>query len=96
MTKEERELIMKALLKRASGYTAHECVEEYGAGEDGSAVFIKRRETEKDVPGDVGAAKLLLELDARQEDGYAAYSDEKLALLCRELAERLGDVINDK
>ena len=48
------------------------------------------------MPGDVGAAKLLLELDARHEDGYAAYSDEKLALLCRELAARLGDVINDK
>lgn len=94
MTDKERESIMKALLKRASGYTAHECVEEYGAGEGGEAVFIKRRETEKDVPGDVAAARLLLELDGQGSDGYSAYSDEKLVELCRDLASRLGDILN--
>ena len=95
MTDKERECVMKALLKRASGYTARECVEEYGAGDGGEEVFLKRRETEKDVPGDVAAARLLFELDGQKSDGYSAYSDEKLAALCRELAARLGDVIGE-
>ena len=41
--------------------------------EDGELKLVKRKETLKDVPPDLKAAKLLLE-----EDDYSSFTDEEL------------------
>ncbi len=65
--------IKEAILKVALGYSLEEVTEEYDA-KDGELRLVKRKETKKDVPPDLKAAKLLM------EDGadLARLSDEEL------------------
>ena len=65
--------IRDAIVRRALGYESDEIVEEYGFSE-GEAVLVKRKVTKKQVPPDIGAAKML-----REEKPLRAYSDEELA-----------------
>ena len=67
--------LIKAVRKRAVGYTSEECVEEY-AVVDGELQLSKRKVTQKDVPPDCGAVKLLLELIPA--DPYAQMSEKQL------------------
>jgi hypothetical protein len=67
--------LIKAVRKRAVGYTSEECVEEY-AVIDGELQLSKRKVTQKDVPPDCGAVKLLLELIPA--DPYAQMSEKQL------------------
>lgn len=64
--------VKEAVLKVALGYSLKEVTEEYGV-EDGELKLVKRKETLKDVPPDLKAAKLLLE-----EDDYSSFTDEEL------------------
>ncbi len=64
--------IREALLKVALGYRIEEVTEEYDA-KDGELRLVKRKETKKDVPPDLKAAKLLFE-----EQDYSSLSDEEL------------------
>lgn len=64
--------VKEAVLKVALGYSLKEVTEEYDV-EDGELKLVKRKETLKDVPPDLKAAKLLLE-----EDDYSSFTDEEL------------------
>ncbi len=56
----EEEKIRDAVLKVALGFRVEEVTEEYGV-ENGELRLVKRKETRKDVPPDLRAAKLLME-----------------------------------
>ena len=67
--------VKQALVKRALGYDAEETVEEYASeGED--VKLVRKKITKKNVPPDVSAAKLLLEMEGTED--LAAMSDEQL------------------
>lgn len=56
----------EALYKRAVGYEAQEVTEEY-VGEDGGVKLVKRKVVSKNVPPDVSAVKLIVELSSETE-----------------------------
>ncbi len=64
--------IKEAIMKVALGYRIEEVTEEYDA-KDGELRLVKRKETRKDVPPDLKAAKLLFE-----EQDLSSLSDEEL------------------
>lgn len=64
--------IKEAILKVALGYSLEEVTEEYDV-KDGALRLVKRKETKKDVPPDLKAARLLYE-----EKDLSALSDEEL------------------
>ena len=66
------EIIRKAIMKVALGYSVEEVTEEYGV-EDGELKLIKRKETKKDVPPDLKAVKLLMD-----EKDWSVLTDEEL------------------
>ena len=71
--------INKALLKRALGYTAKEVVEEYSFLEDEGAKLTKRKITKKNVPADISAVKILLEiLNEKNSYDFSNMTDEEL------------------
>ena len=86
------EAIWKAIRKVALGYSVAEVTEEYGVL-DGEMKLLKRKETTKDIPPDLKAAKLLM------QDGYADLSDEELAEERKKLLallEESGEAVEKK
>lgn len=77
--------VKEAVLKVALGYSLKEVTEEYGV-EDGELKLVKRKETLKDVPPDLKAAKLLLE-----EDDYTAFTNEELEAEKKRLLKQLKE-----
>ncbi|MBR7186179.1 MAG: hypothetical protein IKD43_01655 [Clostridia bacterium] len=75
--------IKEAILKVALGYSLEEVTEEYDA-KDGELRLVKRKETKKDIPPDLKAAKLLID-----ERDYSALSDEQLEEEKRRLIKEL-------
>ena len=73
---EEGRKLLRALRKKALGYTARERVSEYVV-EDGKAVEVKRRVHCKHVPGDLAALRVLMERQEKRED-LAGYSEQEL------------------
>ncbi len=65
--------IKEAILKVALGYSLEEVTEEYDA-KDGELRLVKRKETKKDIPPDLKAAKLLFDGGS----DYASLTDEQL------------------
>lgn len=74
---ENKEKIKKALLKRATGYTHNEVVEEYVCLEDGEVKLAKRKVTKKFVPPDIPAVKLLMQEFDKTLD-FSALTDGEL------------------
>ena len=71
--------VEKMLLKKALGYVVNEVVEEYAEDkEEGGLKLTKRKVTKKHVPPDIQAGKILLELNRREENDWASFSDEQL------------------
>ena len=70
------EQIVKALLKKAIGYTYDEVQEEYTIDENGDSVLVKRKIVKKYQPPDSIALKTYLELGL--EKSYEEMSDEEL------------------
>ena len=71
----EKEII-NAVTRKATGYVTEECVDEMAlVGEEMRTV--KRKITRKEVPADVSAVKLLIDLK-EDEDDLATMSDEEL------------------
>ena len=64
--------LREAIMKVALGYRIEEVTEEYDA-KDGELRLVKRKETKKDVPPDLKAAKLLID-----EHDLSSLSDEEL------------------
>lgn len=79
-----------ALIKKATGYVAEECVEEFLPDKDsGEMKIVKRKITTKQVPPDLTAVKLLCDITGEKPFDFSAMCDEEL------LAEkqRLCDLI---
>ena len=70
------EQIVKALLKKAIGYTYDEVQEEYTITEDGESVLTKKKIVKKYCPPDSTALKTYLELSP--EKSYENMTDEEL------------------
>lgn len=83
------EELVKALLKKATGYNYDEITEEYVVDESGQAVLTKKKVTTKYYPPDSGALKTYLELVG--ESAIEDMTDEELqkekARLLKQLAE---------
>ena len=77
--------IKEAILKVALGYSLEEVTEEYDM-KDGEMRLIKRKETKKDIPPDLKAAKLLID-----ERDYSTLSDEELEAEKQRLLKQLKD-----
>lgn len=86
--------VKSALKKRAFGYDSTEVTEEYTEGEDGSVRLIKRKVVSKNVPPDVSAVKLLLEIDGTGDD-ITLLSDEELEKEKLRLIKILKEKEND-
>ena len=69
--------LKKALEKRAFGYDATEVTEEYQDDGEGGVKLTKRKVVKKNVPPDVSAAKLLIEIDGDKGD-LSKLTDEEL------------------
>ncbi len=76
-TKSEFERSLKALRKKALGYTAQEVIEEY-ATVDGEMSLVKKKVTTKDVPPDLSAIKAYLEM-SESSDLSSMSLDELIA-----------------
>ncbi len=68
--------IMNALFKKAVGYTASETVTEYSV-EDENLRQCKKKVTEKHIPPDITALKVLLAVNG-EGGGIASMTDEEL------------------
>lgn len=73
---DEEQRLLRALRKRALGYTVRERISEYVI-EDRKAVEVKRRVHCKHVPGDLAALRVLMERQEKRED-LAGYSEQEL------------------
>ncbi len=72
------EALRKLLLKAAKGYKIAEVTVEY-AEVNGRMQITKRKETKKDVPGDLKALQMLLENEKTEGlQGAGGLSDEEL------------------
>lgn len=94
MDNKEVESVKIALEKRALGYDSTEVTEEYSDDGSGGVRMLKRKVVQKNVPPDVSALKLLLELSENKvcvED----MSDEELEREKRRLIKILMEEEND-
>ena len=82
MREENMDAITAAIGKKAIGYETNETVDEY-ALVDGVLTLVKRRVSVKEVPPDVAAARLLMEMrgDVTAEMTETELATEKLRLL---------------
>lgn len=82
------ESVKSALEKRALGYDSTEVTEEYSDDGSGGIRMLKRKVVQKNVPPDVSALKLLIELSDNQ-DKIEDLSDEELESEKRRLIKML-------
>ena len=68
--------IKRAIVKRALGYDVEEVVEEYAQSKEGEIVLTKKKVTLKNVPPDVSALKILIDLGDGEK--VESLSDEEL------------------
>ena len=83
--------LLCAVRKKAVGYTAEECVEEYGVSE-GQLTLCKRKITVKEVPPDLSAVKMLMDLD--EANPYENMSEEELENEKNRLLQLLNSLRN--
>ena len=87
-TKNSKDDLTSALIKKALGYDYKEVVEEYVSGEEGEVKLTKKKITKKNVPPDITAIKMLLETTLDITD----MSDEQL----EEEKKRLLKLLEEK
>ena len=81
----------KALIKRALGYSSKEVVEEFSSDE-GNLVLTKRKVTKKNIPPDITAVKVLLEMYSNSENlDFSNMTDEELLVERDKLLQRLKE-----
>ncbi len=83
---EDNAALIAALRKKAMGYTVNECTTEY----DGEGNEIKNKVTVKEVPPDLSAIKMLLELEGKDE---REPDEEELMAEKKKLLLQLGEII---
>ena len=82
--------IVNSIRRRAKGYTVTEVAEEY-ALVDGEMTLVKRKVNKRDVPADVSAQKLYLEISGEEEKLTAAEVKREKERLLKLLEEKYGD-----
>lgn len=96
MNDTENKKIVKALLKKALGYSIDEVSEEFSVSEDGKLVLQKRKIVNKHIPADMTAVKLLLDVfDKQENEDYSTYTDEELLLEKDKLLREIN-LLNEK
>jgi hypothetical protein len=88
------EELVKALLKKATGYTYDEITEEYIVDEVGQPVLNKKKVTKKYCPPDSGALKAYLELVG--ESTVENMTDEELKKEKQRLLLELAEQTKEK
>ena len=88
------EELIKALLKKATGYSYDEIKEEYVVDEGGQAILNKKKVTKKYCPPDSGALKAYLELVG--ESTVENMTDEQLKKEKQRLLLELGEQSKQK
>ncbi len=78
----------KALIKRALGYTNKEVTEEFSS-DNGEMKLTKKKVTKKNVPPDITAVKVLLDMYSDNDLDLANMTDEELLLERDKLLEKL-------
>ena len=73
----KRKKIKELLLKAAKGYLVNEVTVEYSEV-NGQMKVTKRKEIKKEVPGDLKALQMLLDVNGSQEGGAIVLTDEEL------------------
>ena len=92
----EEDVIKKTLLKKANGFVLEEISEEYAKEEDGGTLKLtKRKVTTKEVPPDISAIKVLLELNNFDFNKYKTMTDEELINEKNRLIKLLEGVSED-
>lgn len=85
----------KALIKRALGYSSKEVVEEFSKDKE-NLVLTKRKITKKNIPPDISAVKVLLELYGNvNEYDLSKMTDEELLIERNKLLLRLKEENDD-
>ena len=80
----------KALIKRALGYTNKEVTEEFFS-DNGSLILTKKKVTKKNIPPDIVAVKVLLDMYSPVELDVSNLSDEELLIERDKLLEKLRE-----
>ena len=80
----------KALIKRALGYTNKEVTEEFSS-DNGSLILTKKKVTKKNIPPDIVAVKVLLDMYSPVELDVSNLSDEELLIERDKLLEKLRE-----
>lgn len=78
----------KALIKRALGYTNKEVTEEFSS-DNGEMKLTKKKVTKKNVPPDITAVKVLLNMYSDNDLDLVNMTDEELLLERDKLLEKL-------
>lgn len=76
MMEQDKEAVMRALARRAMGYTTEEIVEEYSV-DNGKLSLVKRKVASKEYPPDLSAINTLLDL-MEDNKNISDMTDEEL------------------
>jgi len=89
----DKQSISKALIKKATGLSVDEVVEEYTQNpEDDSLRLVKRKVTTKQLPPDIQAVRTLLEFcDDKNLNEFSKLTDDELL----KERERLLDILKN-
>ena len=83
--------IKKALFKRAVGYQTDEIVEEYSMLEDEGEKLTKKKKTIKNVPPDITATKLYLDLNQEVKSNLDDLTDLEIEQEINKILSQLSE-----
>ena len=84
--------IIKALTKKAVGYDSKEIIEEFSLDENQNEHLVKKKITTKNVPPDVTAVKVLLELEKiDSKEDLSSLTDEQLDAKIDEILKHIKE-----
>lgn len=85
--------VIEALRKKALGYSTKEVIEEYSLDENNEERLLKKKVTKKNIPPDITAVKVLLELFNEQNDvDFKNLTDEELEQKITEITNKLNNI----
>ena len=92
MTKNTRQKLKEALIKKAVGYVSKEWVDELVVDPDTQEMrVVKRKVTKKQVAPDLSAAKLLFEITGDKTYDLTSMSDQDLQNEREKLLQIIGE-----
>ena len=92
MTKNTRQKLKDALIKKAVGYVSKEWVDELVVDPDTQEMkIVKRKVTKKQIAPDLSAAKLLFEITGDKTYDLSSMSDDDLQNERQKLLQMIGE-----